>query len=82
MFQAGGYRYIKAVFQYSGGVAAEPGYEIERAAFREASVARRCIRGGRSPPWSDRAADQPFCSLRAEIAGAVHRAGFLLWRVL
>jgi len=30
-FEAGGYRYIKAVFQYSGGVAAEAGYEIERA---------------------------------------------------
>ena len=33
VFEAGGYRYIKAVFQYSGGVAAEPGYEIERARF-------------------------------------------------
>jgi len=32
-FQAGGYRYIEAVFQYSGGVAAEPGFEIERARF-------------------------------------------------
>lgn len=31
VFSAGGYRYIKAVFQYSGGVAAEPGFEIERA---------------------------------------------------
>lgn len=30
-FKAGGYRYIKAVFQYSSGVAAEPGFEIERA---------------------------------------------------
>lgn len=30
VFEAGGYRYIKAVFQYSGGVAAQPGYEIER----------------------------------------------------
>ena len=30
-FAAGNYRFIKAVFQYSGGVAAEPGYEIERA---------------------------------------------------
>lgn len=30
-FRQGGYRYIKAVFQYSGGVAAEPGYAIERA---------------------------------------------------
>jgi hypothetical protein len=33
VFQAGNYRYIRAVFQYSGGVAAEPGYEIERARF-------------------------------------------------
>ena len=30
-FRQGGYRYIKAVFQYSSGVAAEPGFEIERA---------------------------------------------------
>jgi hypothetical protein len=33
-FREGGYRYIPGVFQYSGGVAAEPGYEIERARFR------------------------------------------------
>jgi hypothetical protein len=33
IFQAGNYRYIKAVFQYSSGVAAQPGYEIERARF-------------------------------------------------
>lgn len=33
VFAPGGYRYIRAVFQYSGGVAAEPGFEIERARF-------------------------------------------------
>ncbi len=33
VFAPGGYRFIKAVFQYSSGVAAEPGYEIERARF-------------------------------------------------
>jgi len=33
VFTAGHYRYIKAVFQYSAGVAAEPGFEIERARF-------------------------------------------------
>jgi hypothetical protein len=33
VFAAGGYRYIPAVFQYSGGVAAEPGFEIVRARF-------------------------------------------------
>jgi hypothetical protein len=31
VFEPGGYRYIAAVFQYSGGVAAEPGFELERA---------------------------------------------------
>jgi hypothetical protein len=33
VFGPGGYRYIKAVFQYSGGVAAESGFEMERAVF-------------------------------------------------
>jgi hypothetical protein len=32
-FQAGNYRFIPAVFQYSGGVAASPGYEVERVRF-------------------------------------------------
>jgi len=31
VFKQGGYRYLKAVFQYSSGVAAEPGFAIERA---------------------------------------------------
>ena len=33
VFEAGGYRYIRGPFQYSGGVAAEPGFAIERARF-------------------------------------------------
>lgn len=33
-FPEGGYRYVPGVFQYSGGVAAEPGFRIERARFR------------------------------------------------
>ena len=32
-FVAGGYRYIPGVFQYSGGVAAEPGFEVQRVRF-------------------------------------------------
>jgi hypothetical protein len=31
VFSQGGYRYIQGVFQYSAGVAAEPGFAIERA---------------------------------------------------
>jgi hypothetical protein len=34
VFRAGGHRFIPAVFQYSGGVAAEPGFRIERIQFR------------------------------------------------
>jgi hypothetical protein len=30
-FQPGGYRFIEHAFQYSGGVAVEPGFAIERA---------------------------------------------------
>ncbi len=32
-FEAGGYRYVPGPFQYSGGVAAEPGFAIERVRF-------------------------------------------------
>jgi hypothetical protein len=34
-FAPGGYRFIKGPFQYSAGVAAEQGFEIERVRFRE-----------------------------------------------
>ena len=34
-FALGGYRFIPGVFQYSGGVTALPGYEIQRVRFRE-----------------------------------------------
>ena len=34
IFAPGGYRFIPGVFQYSGGVAAEPGCTIERVTFR------------------------------------------------
>lgn len=34
-FPDGGYRFIKGVFQYYAGVAAEPGFEVERVRFRQ-----------------------------------------------
>lgn len=34
-FEEGGYRYILGPFQYSGGVAAKPGYTIERVVLKE-----------------------------------------------
>jgi hypothetical protein len=34
VFGAGGYRYVRGPFQYSGGAAAEPGFAIERVRFQ------------------------------------------------
>jgi hypothetical protein len=34
-FEPGGYRYVAGVFQYSAGVAAEPGFELERVRLAE-----------------------------------------------
>jgi hypothetical protein len=36
VFEPGGYRYVRGPFQYSGGVAAEPGFAIERVRFARA----------------------------------------------
>jgi len=49
VFAAGGYRYIPAVFQYSGGVAAEPGFTIQRYMTRPVFRA--------SPQWADQMAE-------------------------
>jgi hypothetical protein len=35
VFEPGGYRFIKGAFQYSGGVAAQPGFTIRRVVFSE-----------------------------------------------
>jgi hypothetical protein len=56
-FADGGYRYVKGVFQYSGGVAAEPGFAIERVRFAAprpladgfGAVAAHLARRGRPP---------------------------------
>jgi hypothetical protein len=56
-FEPGGYRYIPAVFQYSGGVAALPGHAIRRVRFRKPvplaegfERIERIIRDARRPP--------------------------------
>jgi hypothetical protein len=43
-FAAGGYRFIPSVFQYSAGVAAEPGWEIVHARFNKPPVLAEGIR--------------------------------------
>ena len=68
-FAPGGYRFIPAVFQYSGGVAAEPGFRIERVTFpqaraaggRASSASQRSSRraAGRSRPSAPASCDRP-----------------------
>ena len=72
-FPAGNYRFIPAVFQYSSGAAASPGFEVERVRFDKmlplaegfAQIAKYIEDGGT-------AADLVL-RLRAALAGGVHR---------
>ena len=74
-FPAGNYRFIPAVFQYSSGAAANPGYEIERVRFDKLAAAGRGICADRKiHPGRGQAADVVL-RLRAALAGGVHRRG-------
>jgi hypothetical protein len=75
-FAAGNYRFIPAVFQYSSGAAASPGYEIERVRFHKwlplaegfAAVAKY-IRDAGQPLTS-------FCACELRSPAAFTEAGF------
>ncbi|MDP6343339.1 MAG: hypothetical protein QF578_21010 [Alphaproteobacteria bacterium] len=67
LFAAGGYRYVRGPFQYSGGVAAEPGFGIERVRF---SRPLPMVEGFRAIEAHLTALDRPFtafcaCELRS-----------------
>ncbi|HSB69556.1 MAG TPA: hypothetical protein VLT62_09505 [Candidatus Methylomirabilis sp.] len=57
-----GYRYLSGVFQYSAGVAAEPGFQIERARFRHPVPLDE---GFRAIPGHLRAIGRPLAALCA-----------------
>src|ERR1700741_1150908 len=76
-FTASGYRFISHQFQYSGGVAAEPGFRIERARFARALCLTGVVEGmetylaglGRSPP--------AFCACELRSPAQFTDAGFV-----
>ncbi len=76
VFAPGGYRFIPAVFQYSGGVAAEPDHEIERIRFRRpvplaqgfAEIERIIVEAGR--PLT------AFCACELRSPAQFSEAGF------
>ena len=76
-FSAGNYRFIPAVFQYSSGAAADPGFEIERVRFDSwlplaegFAQAADYIRGAGRPLTS-------FCACELRSPAAFTEAGFL-----
>ena len=71
-FAAGGYRYIPAVFQYSGGVAAMPGYAIERVRFRKPVPLAEGFARIEAAHQPRRAAAHVLLRLRAALARPVH----------
>jgi hypothetical protein len=75
-FPAGNYRFIPALFQYSSGAAAEPGFEIERVRFDRLlplaegfAVAAKYIRDAGRPLTS-------FCACELRSPAAFTEAGF------
>jgi len=75
-FAPGGYRYIRGRFQYSGGVAAEPGYRIERVRFARPAPLEAGFR--RIEDWL-KAAGRPltaFCACELRSPGQFTEEGF------
>src|SRR4051795_6951571 len=76
-FTPGGYRFIPGPFQYSGGVAAEPGFRIERARFANppplndgfAAIEAHLARLGRPPT--------AFCACELRSPAQFTDAGFV-----
>ncbi len=76
-FEPGGYRYIRGRFQYSGGVAAEPGYRIERVRFARPVPLETGFR--RVEAWLQ-AAGRPltaFCACELRSPGQFTEEGFV-----
>lgn len=77
LFSPGGYRFIPGPFQYSGGVAAEPGFRIERARFANpppladgfAAIEAHLARLGRPPT--------AFCACELRSPAQFTDAGFV-----
>jgi hypothetical protein len=75
-FPPGGYRYIPAVFQYSGGVAALPGFAVQRFRFRTPLPLRH---GFERIEQTIRAAERPltaFCACELRSPAPFSEQGF------
>ena len=76
IFNAGGYRYIPAVSQYSGGVAAQPGFRIERARFSRVVPLREGFNQIEQYLASKGRSNSAFCGCELRSPAPFTEAGF------
>lgn len=77
VFKEGGYRFIKAVFQYSGGVAAEPGFEIVRARLAQPVVLDQGFKAVETHLKSVKRPLTAFCACELRSPAPFTEQGFL-----
>jgi len=76
LFRPGGYRYLPFQFQYSCGVAAEPGFEIERTTFRKPLPLAEAFRAVEALLGSIGRPTTAFCACELRSPGQFTEAGF------
>jgi hypothetical protein len=77
VFKEGGYRFIQAVFQYSGGVAAEPGFEIVRARLAQPVVLDQGFQAVQAHLKSAKRPLTAFCACELRSPAPFTEQGFL-----
>jgi hypothetical protein len=77
VFKEGGYRFIQAVFQYSGGVAAEPGFEIVRARLAQPVVLDQGFQAVQAHLKSVKRPLTAFCACELRSPAPFTEQGFL-----
>jgi hypothetical protein len=82
VFAAGGYRYIPAVFQYSGGVAAKPGFAIERVRFQRPVPLAEGFRRIESVLAEAKRPLTSFCACELRSPAPFTEAGFIAFNEL
>ena len=77
LFAPGGYRYVRGRFQYSGGVAAEPGFAIERTRFHRPVPLAEGFRRIESHLARLGRPTTAFCACELRSPGQFSEAGFV-----
>ena len=77
VFDAGGYRYVRGPFQYSGGVAAQPGFAIERVRFAQPRPIEQGFREIEAHLTAQGRPTTAFCACELRSPAPFDDAGFI-----